>query len=258
MFRILTLLLIISQSYASSYKLALHPSCPYYCPEDKHRDGYVVDILKSFFKYKKHELQVLKTPYPRIGSTLMKGKADFSVVSSLDSRHEEQLVSYRTQLGFRTTGALFKTSDELVILEFSDLKTKRILLAKGSRATSIISKKIELLNKSESFINEVTGSSIHSRLIELVAIGRGDVVLEDYNILKYNLANSSKRNILTLTPTSLTGHNPISIVASKNSPLRNFFEKDLRDYISSIRKSGKLKEILDRYQITDWDRFTSR
>jgi ABC-type amino acid transport substrate-binding protein len=256
--KIVILYFILAPSFATTYRIAIHPSCPYFCPEDENKEGYAIDILRAYLNTKKSNLKIVQTPYARVPSLLTKGLSDIAVGSTLDSRHTSKLVAYRSQLGLRSTGALFRSREELVVLDFADLEKKRVLLAKGSRATVLITRELEKINNSKGFLNEVTGAKIHERLIELIALKRGDVALDDYNVLKYYLNLNANRNVISLTPTSLTGHNPISVVAVKGSPLKNIFQRDLIKYIDSIRRSGKLKKILDKYNISDWDRFTSR
>ena len=243
---------------ASSYTVSMTPSCPYYCTESPKLKGYIVDILESFFTHKKLEFKVISTPYARVSDNILRDKSDFGVLSALDLRDDSNLSTVNTPLGFRTTGALSRKQDNIVILENLDLKNKKILLPIGSKATENIVKEMIAINKGEDLVNEITGSNVHNRLIDLIAIKRGDIALDDYNVMKYSMTFSQHVEKLTLAPTSLTGHNAILIVTKKKSKLKTILENELQNYLKKIRKSGELASILDKYSVSDWDRTSSR
>jgi ABC-type amino acid transport substrate-binding protein len=258
MIRILILFLLLNTSLSAlEYTIAISTSCPYYCPKNKN-EGYIVDILRLFFKEHNHTININQTPYARLKKVIEAKNSDLGIMTSLDLRNSQALIAYKGPLGHRSTGIISREVDNLILLDFNDLKSKRILIPKGSQATLNIISAMNKINKDEFLINEVTGSSIHSRLIDLVSMNRGDVALDDYNVLKYNLKNSRNRIGMVITPTSLTGHNQISVVSRKDSPLRPLLNKKLNLFINKIRKSGVLKKILNNYGISDWGRFTSR
>lgn len=258
MIRVLILLFLFSNTIlAKEYTLAVSPSCPYYCPEDK-KDGYILEILKLFFKDHNHSLVIKQTPYPRLKKTILSKKSSLAIMTTLDLRNSKGLIAYKTPLGHRATAAVTRSEDNIIILEFNDLKNKRILIPKGSRATRNIIKEMNRINKNDDLINEVTGSKIHSRLIDLVSLNRGDAALDDYNVLKYNLKNSTHKEGIIVTPTSLTGHNTISVVTRDDSELRPLLSSKLHLFLEKIRRSGVLGKILSKYNVTDWERVTSR
>lgn len=258
MSKVLFLLVLLSTStIAKDYSLAMTPSCPYYCPNDK-KEGYIIEIMRLFFKENNHSLTINQTPYPRLKKSILKGNSHFGVMTALDLRNTSGLITYNTPLGHRSTGAISREADNLIVLDFNDLKNKKILIPKGSQATVNIIKAMNKINKSDYLINEVTGSHIHSRLIDLVSLNRGDVALDDYNVLKYNLNKSKHKVGITIAPTSLTGHNTISVVTRDDSQLRPLLSSKLSLFLKKIRKSGELAKILNKYDITDWERITSR
>ncbi|WP_127717117.1 ABC transporter substrate-binding protein [Halobacteriovorax sp. HLS] len=261
MIRFLLIYLLFSPLVLSAtYKVSITPSCPYYCIDSEFK-GYIVEILESYFKSNKDTLKTISTPYARISDSIDKEKVDFGILTALDLRDEVNLTTIKTPLGFRSTGVISRNEDNIVVLENLDLKGKKILLPKGSRATDNIVKEMSRINQgqgSEDLINEVTGSNIHKRLIDLIAIKRGDIALDDYNVMKYNFLKSKHTSALSISPTSLTGHNPILIVTKNNSKIKVILDKQLHLHIKKMRKSGELKSILDKYNLTDWDRTSSR
>ncbi|PIK15180.1 transporter substrate-binding domain-containing protein [Halobacteriovorax sp. JY17] len=249
----LYLFLSFNVSAKRTYKIALSSSCPYYCTEENHKKGYIVDLLDLFFK--KHGIKVKfeTTPYARLYDNLKSGVSDLALFTSLDVRNHSNFIIYDVTLGVSSAGIVSRTGTNPVVLDFIDLKDKILFLTPGSKASEIIYNEVGKLNKDSSSIQLITGSRIHDRLIDLVALGRADYAIDDYNVLKYFYSKSAKKNKVVLTPTSISGYNPLKFVSSKSLPIQSIIEKDLNKFVEQYRKSGKLQILLKKYNIIDWN-----
>lgn len=236
-----------------TYKVALSPACPYYCTLDKNKRGYIVDLLELFFKEHKINIEFQTTPYPRLYDSLKTGVSDLALFTSLDLRNFSDFIIFDVTLGVSSAGLVSRKGTTPVILDFIDLKDKILFLAPGSKATEKIKREVSKLNTKPGLVQLITGSRIHDRLIDLVALERAEYAIDDYNVLKYFHSRSAFKDKVVLTPTSISGYSPLKFVGVKSLPIKSLLESDLKEFIHNYRKSGKLKKLLAKYNIIDWN-----
>ncbi|ATH07375.1 hypothetical protein BIY24_05310 [Halobacteriovorax marinus] len=254
MMKLFVLFFLISSSCFAQreYKIALSSGCPYYCTEGG-KQGYIVDLLQEFFKQKKIEVKFVTTPYARLEDSVLRGDNDIALFTSFDLRNSKEFEIYDVTLGVSSAGIISKTGTDPVILDIIDLKGKSIFLMPGSKVNELLLNRINKINQGKSMVQFITGSRIHDRLIELIALGRADYAIDDYNVLKYFYSTSDFRDKTLLTPSSISGYSPIKFASKKSLPIKNLIESDLKRFINNYRKSGKLQKLLNNYNIIDWN-----
>ena len=181
-----------------TYKVALSPACPYYCTLDKNKRGYIVDLLELFFKEHKINIEFQTTPYPRLYDSLKTGVSDLALFTSLDLRNFSDFIIFDVTLGVSSAGLVSRKGTTPVILDFIDLKDKILFLAPGSKATEKIKREVSKLNTKPGLVQLITGSRIHDRLIDLVALERAEYAIDDYNVLKYFYSKSEFKDKVVL------------------------------------------------------------
>lgn len=239
------------------YKIAIASSCPYHCNYED-RDGYIVELLEEFFKEHKIKIEVVTVPYARLNDSLKRGVFDLAVFTSFDLRNYSDLVIYDITLGVSSAGIISRAGSNPVIIDIQDLKDKSIFLAYGSKASENLYEKLKKINTGKSSPQYITGSKIHTRLIDLVLRERAEYAIDDYNILKYVYSRSPNKDKIILTPSSISGYSPLKIASLKSLPIKGLIKKDLKKFIIQYRKSGKLKKLLAKYNIIDWNLVLTR
>ncbi len=234
------------------YRVAVSSSCPYYCT-DGDKQGYIVDILRQFFKKYNIQVKFETTPYARLKDSLKRGNKDLALFTSFDLRDFSELMIYDVTLGVSSAGIISKVGTNPVVLDVIDLKEKTIFLVPGSMASDKLYKQVDKINTNKSVIQLITGSRIHDRLINLIALGRADYAIEDYNVLRYFYSKSEYQDRLILTPSSIFGYSPLKFVSRKGLPIQKTIQENLKGFIQNYRESGKLKTLLDKYNIIDWN-----
>lgn len=234
------------------YKIAISSSCPYYCTNGD-KQGYIVELLNKFFK--KHSIKVKyeTTPYARLEDSLKRGTKDLALFTSFDLRDFSDLMIYDVTLGVSSAGIISRVGTNPVILDIIDLKDKSIFLVPGSKASENLYGEVRKINTNKSILQLITGSRIHNRLIDLIALGRADYAIEDYNVLKYFYSKTEFQDKVLLTPSSIFGYSPLKFVSRKGLPIEKTVQDNLKEFIEDYRKSGKLNILLKKYNIIDWN-----
>lgn len=254
--KLLLAILLVAFSINSNadrvYKIALSSACPYYCTQGD-KQGYIVDLLSLFFKKNNIQVKFETTPYSRLKDSLKRGNKDLALFASFDLRNFSELMIYDVTLGVSSAGIISQVGTNPVILDVIDLKEKTIFLVPGSMASENLFTQIDKINTNKSLIQLITGSRIHNRLIELIALGRAEYAIEDYNVLKYFYSKTEFKDKVILTPSSIFGYSPLKFVSRKGLPIEKVIKEDLKEFVEDYRKSGELKKLLKKYNIDDWN-----
>lgn len=99
---------------------------------------------------------------------------------------------------------------------------------------------------------EISGLDVPRRMVLMLTTGRGDLALGDYNVLRFSAAQV--KGIKTkVIPTSIAGFGAVVLVTRKNKKGFEDLERNIASWFKAAREDGRLKAILSKYNLTDWE-----
>lgn len=245
-------------SLASETIILLDYNCPYFCNQKETKQkGYVLEILNQFFKEQNKQLKIKVLPYQRIFQELPESDKNISVLPLIDINNHSRLKSFTTSIGINFSAIAVKSTDNFTYIGIEDLKGKNVVIKSGGLEAKQVRTKLKALNLGVDKTINITGPDSGKRMLKMLALDRADIVVSDYNSLSFLVGIHKVKNI-DIKPVALTRFTPMFITFEK--PPKDFkkLNTDFTKFMKNMRTSGKLKSILDNYNIEDWKRFVVR
>lgn len=268
------ILLNSSHGVSNEVKISINDFCPLHCTNsrghwEKNQPGFVYEIYneiytKAGFKFipiknnfhrglhsageglvdaisgaikittKKELIQILKT-YKHTGADY--GKLIYS---------KEPIALYHSSCFFGRESMNWKYQG---VNSFKDFKLGSI---KNFAYGESIDKYIDTHKKNKEKIEIMNGLNIADRFLEMLILKRVDIILLDKSVGLYAI-NNSKDNSVKLLGCDDEGKRPLYLgFSSKNSKRSLMLVQIFDEGMKELRKSGKLKLILDKYGLKDW------
>ncbi|MEN0057257.1 MAG: transporter substrate-binding domain-containing protein, partial [Bdellovibrio sp.] len=232
-------------------KIGVAPLCPYLCENGPGAwTGYIYDILKTAAREKGFLLEIENIPNTRLLDALKSHRVNYIIVPASVVRFESDIRVVGPKLGVSYTGAILGAKNEDNLIDDEYIKNKRVIFADWGGEPRSYFEYEEMTAKAI----RLTGSDVSERMIKMIGEGRGDLALGDYNVLRYSLT-TKELSSLRLLATSLTGFNSLVLVSHPKEPEFGAVPLILQEWFARNRKNGKLKAILDRYNVPDWALF---
>lgn len=216
--------------------------------------GYIFDILEDVAKKYRYKFEYVEIPPSRQVSSLQKDEIDYSILPIYIVRYLSNIEIISSPLGVTCAGALTvgKTTMES-LSDLSELAGKTIVMSyMGPETESFRETVVAESSGKKTEIVEVNGSDIAQRMMLMMKSKRADIALGDYYILRY-AALKNKGEKAHVIPASFAGFGALVLLSRKNKPGIKQFDKDLADWFESARRSGRLKKILKKYNLEDWE-----
>jgi len=253
LFSLINILICLSTSVTAKQYRTLSVSsdewCPYVCNNDA-LPGFLVEVVKEIAHDNKIKINFSFIPLARALNLAQKGKVD--ILLALTPQH---ITDYQLQSSQLSFGGLY--NDFYVTAEqkwrFKSIKDLEKQLKNGVVLGTIngyqYGEVVDLLLKDNSqHIFSASGYSPLTKQLEMLKMGRLDILLDSRFTVQYLLNQLQEKNIVhagtqgDFTPLFL-GFSP-----SVSKEVTNIFDQGL----VTLRQSGRLNKILAKYGITDW------
>jgi ABC-type amino acid transport substrate-binding protein len=233
-------------------------NCPYFCDEKvTKKKGYLFEILTLFFESTGNKLNVNYIPFPRIFSKLKTDNHQLGVLPLIDINNNSLIRSFTSSVGINFSAIALRTKNDFDYIGINDLKGKKISLRPGGLEAEQIRKKLSIVNNGKDLISTVSGSNINRRMLMMLSHKRVDVVVSDYNVLRYLNSNPSFGELI-VKPIALVRFTPVFMAFEHEIDNFNKLDRQFTSFLSMMRKTGKLSKILKKYNLSDWNRFVVR
>lgn len=228
-------------------RIGIAPLCPYLCQKSPGTwSGYIYDILKSVSEEYDFALQIESIPNSRLLSNLPSQKIQYAIVPSYLARYKSDVHISGPRFGVTYAGALVSSKSKAVLIDEDYLNNKKVIYADLGDGLF----KEELANRA----TKITGSDVADRMLKMIADGRIDVAIGDYNVLNYTRSRKAQTP-LKLLPSSLTGFNTLVLVSLPKNSDTDVLSAYLEQWFMGARQSGELDKILTKYNLSDWQIF---
>ena len=97
-----------------------------------------------------------------------------------------------------------------------------------------------------------TGDDALPKLLKMLQAGRIDAILEDVSVMSYALITNGVPSGQVVSAGASGEANDLYIVFAPGKENSKKYSDQFSAGIVELRKSGKLKQILDRYSVKDW------
>lgn len=261
LYRLATILLLVSLVYpapglTNQLTFAVEDYCPYYCKDktstsDKFlkKPGYIIEILDYAFTQQGYQLNYHFIPWERGLVELNKNTVDAIILSSKDDAPE---LIFPEQAQGNSVGC-FVTSVNST-WQFSGKKSlEKILLGvvQGYDYGEPVGSYVLQANSSQNNISFIAGTNTLSRLLKMVDKGRIDATIDDYNVLLYTIEKEHLQQKLKIS-TCIQSDVLLYVAFSPTKPNSIKYANILSNAMIELRSSGKLAQILAKYNISDW------
>ena len=246
--KILSLLFYFSTAESATITLRTDTWCPYACDPKSKKPGFMIEIAKEAFKKAGHIVQYENMNWPRAVADVKSGKYDGLVACS--KADVPDFIFPNVPTGMTTTYIYTLKDSNWTYRNRDSLKNKKIGIINNYTYGDEIDK---LINEKNSSLKSVSGEDPLLRLIQMTISKRLDGFIENPLVLDYTLNKIKKdKGIFSIASMDFSINPQLFIAFSPTNPKSKEYAKILDDGVIELRKSGRLKEILSKYGLSDW------
>jgi len=238
---------LITVSLADTITIAADAWPPFNGDPDSTTPGYMVEIAREAFKAKGHTIVYRKMPWSRALLHAKQGKIE-GVIGAVRKEVEEFI--FPIHLGFYAPTAFVRKDSTWTFNSIADLKKVKVGIAQdysyGKQTMKFINDPKNSLN-----VRAATGNDPLKDNIRLLQAKRIDAILASKPVFDY-ISNQLGIGALFKEAGSVETPDPMYIAFSPENPKAAEYAAILSEGVTLLRESGRLAEILARYNLTDW------
>lgn len=256
-------LIIAISSFASVYPLSTYAAatsiqsplviksdfrCPYVCDLNSEKPGYMVEVIRAIFAKKGQPIELRTTNWARAVNEVRANKADALLGATKEDAPE--LVFPESPLGLAHRYFFIHKDANWRYSGRHSLQSRRVGVVNGHNYGQPIS---ELINSKHKSVIAFSGSHPLQQILKMMESGRLDAFIEDPVILKQTLSKQEIESFLKSDGTKKISSSELNIAFSPKHPQAELFAKWMSQGVQELRQNGDLQEILDKYNLVDWE-----
>lgn len=246
----LFLLLLIFQNhfYGKTISFVSDPWMPLTGDKDSSQRGYLVDIVTEIFQSKGYEVDYEVMPWTRAIEEVRKGKKD--AILGAYKEDVPDFVFPQMDMGIIEDTFFVLKGNSWRYQGLESLKKIRLGCVNGYKYGTEFDRYIKESKRDSLRVQEISGEDpLYQNLLKLKN-QRVDVIL-DAKIVVHYMNRNRKLNLPLEEVGSLGLHRVYAAFSPRNSQTLRFM-KEFDEGIRELRASGRVKEILSTYQLSDW------
>ena len=238
-----------AQALADTITVRADAWCPYNC-EPGPSPGYGIELMQEIFKGAGHTVDYKIQPWARALADTKGGKNTSAIGASETDIKEYGLKGGSESIGLSSNCVFVKADNKAKYTKADDLgQFKKIGIINDYTYSEDIDAWLKNpANKGK--IDSISGDEPVVGNARKLEAGRIDAVIEDAAVMGYSL-NKMDLSAKIVSVGCSTG-TKIFVAFSPKAANVDALVKQFDDGIVSLRKSGKLKEILAKYGAKDW------
>jgi polar amino acid transport system substrate-binding protein len=242
---------IQSTSSVAAEKMTLRADlwCPYNCePKGKDGEGFLVDMMREIFKDTEYQIDYEIAPWTHAVAQTRTGKFNGVIaVADTDSvglvhTEKAQIISVTCAYGLRSSQKSIKRAEDL--RQFKSIGSSKDY-SYGAHADEVLRDP-----KMRAKVFPLGGENPLGANIRKVLDGKIEVVLEDVNVMEYQIATMGLDKIKNLGCTEDRVNLWIGFTDPKINPRSKSWVEALDKGQARLEASGKLSEIYKKYNIS--------
>lgn len=250
LFSLFSLLILSTGAFAETIKLRADMWLPYNGDPNSPHPGYVIEIVREVFSKSEHTIDYQIEPWSRAVTDATEGRIDGIVGAARGDAptfiFPEESVGVTRNTFFVKSGSSWKYTG---VESLRSVKLGYILdYSYGDTLDKFIAEnKTQLKN-----LQGVGGDTALEQNIEKLNRGRIDAIVSSPEVLLATLETLKIAPDQFVNAGETPEVDPLYVAFSPKSPNGVKYGEILSKGILELRKSGKLKQILDKYKISDW------
>lgn len=243
------LVLLTLPAQADSIVLAADSWCPYVCDrEDGELEGYIVDIVREIFEPAGYDVEYRLMVWERAVEDAYNGRLDG--VMGAAPEEAEGMVFPAEEIADGPFAFYVQKGSTWRFRSLNDLIGKRIGLSAGYFMDP------EMVEFFEAHNDEITvvyarGDYPAAENVKRLAAGRVDVILDDESVLCYTADSLGLKDEIQYAGDD-GFYVKMYVALSPLNPMSAQYAVLLSQGVRSLRKTGRLNEILAKYGLSDW------
>lgn len=218
---------------------------PYNGEPGSEKPGYGIEMLKAVFGPQNIEIDYQTMPWNRAVAEAREGKFDCLVGAG--PRDAEGFVFPSEKMGVMATDLFVKAGSTVKFTDIEGLKSMKIGIIADYSYNKELDDYIAANKDDEQKIFVATGEDALDKMIKMVGAGRIDGFVENPLVMAQNEAKAE-----VVSAGQVGSQDDLFIAFSPAKETSKKYAEMLSKGIQELRASGKLKEILDKYNISDW------
>ena len=241
--------LVVSNVYADKIEIRADSWCPYNCePSDKNK-GFMIEIAEEALKTSGHSIDYKLMPWARAVKEANDG--NISAVVGAAKEDAPDLIFPTESLGKSSSCFFVDSSSSWKFDNLASLNGQVLGAIKDYSYSEALDKYIVDNAKDPNKVAIISGETALKQNVEKMKLKRVSVVVEDSNVMADHLKTTGQSNQVKLAG-CLPESREVYIAFSPKNPNSKKYAEELSKGIESLRKSGQLKTILDKYGAKDW------
>lgn len=233
--------------YSDTITLVADTWCPYNCEPGADLPGFMVEIAETIFKKRGHAIEYKVTPWTRAIQDVRTGKSDGLIGPGKEDAPDfvfpTEKVALMKNVFYGKKGLSWKYTG------IDSLKEKTLGVVKGYTYTDEIDGYIKENEKMSQLVQVTSGENVLASNVKKLLAGRIDLILEDANVMQYHLKkNALEKEVVEVGELAA---DDLYIAFSPSNPLSRSYAEMISEGMILLRKSGELKEILEKYGIRE-------
>jgi polar amino acid transport system substrate-binding protein len=212
------------------------------------KPGYMIEVLKAIFEPQGIQVDYQLMPWNRSKDEVRKGKYD--AIIGTDKEEAAGFVFPKETFGKFTNAFFVLSTNNWRYAGIDSLKSVRLGIIEGYEYAENINAYVKSAPQGK--VIAATGDDALPKLLKMLQAGRIDTILEDASVVATALRNVGiPANQLTMAGISSNAHD-LEIAFSPAKESSRKYSEMFTAGLNELRKNGKLKQILDRYEVKDW------
>lgn len=235
--------------YADTITIAADVWCPINCQPGSDKPGIMVEIAQTVFSEHGHKVKYVTMPWSRTLNTVRRGELNAAIGAYKEDapdfvfpEHEQARLAFNFYV-LNYSPWQYKGTDSLAKIKLGVIKDYSYL--------ETLDAYIENYADDSDRLNIAYGNGALTKNVKLLMSGYIDTVIATDLVLQHLLSELGYENQLKLAGKG-SNVEKAYIAFSPNHPNSKRYAKILSDGMTALRASGKLKTILARYGVQDW------
>lgn len=249
-FLLLTFILSCGQVSADEIKLVSDYWCPFACEPNSEKPGGMIEIANAVFKNKGHTVKYEMINWARGIKDTRAGRFDGIIGAS--RADVKGFIIPQVPVGYLENYFWTVPSHHWKYENKNSLQNVKVGVINDYSYGSEID--FEVKHKNPSIV-VISGNDPLARLIQMTETKRLDGFIENPMVLNHALFKMNKSpDTFRAVSKNLADDPELFIAFSPNKSNSKAFAQMLDEGIVELRKNGKLKEILEKYGLKDWEK----
>lgn len=244
-------------AHAETIVLAADEWCPYNCDPASDKPGFMVEIAREALGRHGITVEYVTVPWARAIEDTRQNK--YAGIIGAYYGDAEDFIYPEVPQGRSDMTFYVKKDSAWNFTKDADLDAISLGVIADYSYSVALDAYIEQYKTDSKRVQSVSGDDALQANMQKVLHGRIGALIEDKQVMDYTLSAPEMATIRAgireagLLPSPDDGNGIIFIAFSPNNPHAKKYAQILSDETKAMRKSGKLKELLDHYGVQDFD-----